>query len=55
MAYVVKMYAGSDRHFVTKSEPGTQEQATEWVNIMTRALSAKGYERSLYDFTIEQV
>lgn len=55
MAYVATMFAGNDRHFVTKSEPGTQEQATEWVDIMTRVLSAKGYECSLYCFKIEQV
>ena len=57
MAYVATMFAGlgNEKHFVTKSKPGPKENATEWVEIMSKVLSAKGYDSSLYCFKIEEV
>lgn len=57
MAYVATMFAGlgNEKHFVTKSEPGPKETATEWVELMTKVLVAKGYDRDLYCFKIEEV
>lgn len=57
MAYVATMFAGlgNEKHFVTKSEPGPKETATEWVTLMTRVLGAKGYDSDLYCFKIEEV
>ena len=57
MAYVATMFAGIGprKDFVTKSEPGPRENATEWVEIMSRVLRSKGYDDSLYCFKIEEV